>query len=144
MIFILPNSHSTHCSSCWNQGYQFYIKSPYIKHQTSVNTQIYFYSFAFRRILFFSWRLSPPLPLTDFACLRGLLPSSSYQSYLKLTAYALNLYGLLLEPSPPDSIPSSELRERTGTAPNALYASQQQLSTQPPEYTLHALLELPE
>ena len=59
------------------------------------------------------------LPLTDFACLRGLLPSSSYQSYLKLTAYALNLYGLLLEPSPPDSIPSSELRERTGTAPNA-------------------------
>ena len=104
-----PNSHFTHCSSCWNQGYQFYIKSPYIKHQTSVNTQIYFYSFAFRRILFFSWRLSPPLPLTDFACLRGLLPSSSYQSYLKLTAYALNLYGLPRVPSP-DSIPSLEER----------------------------------
>ena len=68
-----------------------------------------------------SFHFAAALPLTDFACLRGLLPSSSYQSYLKLTAYALNLYGLLLEPSP-DSIPSSELRERTGAAPSALYA----------------------
>ena len=74
-------------------------KLPYIKHYLVM--LIPYYYFIHRKSL-----ASPPLPAPNFV---RQCWSTPYQIHPKLIAYALNLYGLLLDPSP-DSISSVELK----------------------------------